>query len=96
MLPSPWVLLATKLNSVSNRDKEHKRIKDIADIYGLLWYSGEAPASLKDKVSSVFGRQKAASVISSFRDDDYAAVSRTLGIEKSEISTVLAELKAES
>lgn len=92
MLPSPPVLLATKLNSVLNRDKEHKRIKDIADIYGLLWYSGEEPARLKKDLSSMIGRGKAASVVSSFKGNDYAAVSRSLGVQESEISSVLAEL----
>jgi hypothetical protein len=32
LLPKPHVLLAMKLNSAPNRDKENKRIKDIADI----------------------------------------------------------------
>ena len=34
VVPNPEVLLATKINSVNKRTKNHKRIKDIADIYG--------------------------------------------------------------
>lgn len=28
-----------KINSLPNRDKEHKRIKDICDMFALAWYT---------------------------------------------------------
>ncbi len=37
-LPKPELLLATKLNALKMRDKEHKKIKDLCDIFALLWY----------------------------------------------------------
>ena len=39
MVPHPKVLLAMKLNSLPNRDKEHKKIKDICDIVSIIMYS---------------------------------------------------------
>ncbi|MBI2139690.1 nucleotidyl transferase AbiEii/AbiGii toxin family protein [Candidatus Woesearchaeota archaeon] len=43
LVPKPELLLAMKINSLPNRDREHKRIKDICDIFALAWYSGLNP-----------------------------------------------------
>ncbi len=93
MLPEPEVLLATKLSSVPNRDAEHKRIKDIADIYALLWYSDTKITELKKKVLTMLDVNKVLKAISSFSDNDYTAVSRILGLDKVEISRVIGELQ---
>ena len=66
ILPKPSVLLAMKLNSVSKRDKEQKRLKDIIDIYGLLWYSDEKPETIREELLSTLKREKMTSVVSSF------------------------------
>jgi hypothetical protein len=94
MLPAPDVLLATKLTSVPNRDREHKRIKDIADIYALLWYSDIKISDLKKKVLTMLDVNKVLKVISSFSDNDYKAVSQILGLDKAEISRVIGELQS--
>ena len=55
-LPKPHVLLATKLNSVISRDKEHKRLKDIADIFALLpmpKYQKSSQASLSSMIEEI-------------------------------------------
>lgn len=39
LLPKPELLLAMKVNSLPNRDKKHKKIKDICDIFVLAWYT---------------------------------------------------------
>lgn len=36
LIPEPPVMLAMKINTAPRRDKEHKLLKDIADIYALL------------------------------------------------------------
>jgi len=58
LLPKPHVLLAMKLNSAPNRDKENKRIKDIADIYALLWHSDIALPQLKTSYSRFIQKKK--------------------------------------
>jgi hypothetical protein len=92
LLPHPEVLLATKLNSVVNRDKEHKRIKDIADIYALLWYSDINIKELKERLLSVYPSEKTAETVSSFTDSELSVVSQVLDIDKAEIKRVFAEL----
>ena len=47
MLPKPDILLSTKIAALPNRTKDHKRHKDVADIYALVWYSGMDPAKMK-------------------------------------------------
>ncbi|MFH0906277.1 MAG: nucleotidyl transferase AbiEii/AbiGii toxin family protein [archaeon] len=48
-LPSPEIILATKINSVANRTKDHKKIKDYCDIISICLYSGK---DLNDLITS--------------------------------------------
>ena len=91
MLPKPHVLLAMKLNSAPRRDKEHKLIKDIADIYALLWHSDVPLPELKSQLYSVCSKEKTSKTIRSFTKQDIAQVSSLLGIAPEELSRVLAE-----
>lgn len=43
LLPKPEVILAMKINSLPNRDKGHKRVKDICDAFALAWYTDLTP-----------------------------------------------------
>lgn len=92
MLPSSEVLVSMKINSVLNRNKEDKRIKDIADIYSLMWYSDTKFPDLKQSVQKICGTEKVSFTISKFVDQDYGAVSQAIGIDKDEISQVIAEM----
>jgi hypothetical protein len=38
MIVSPELLAAMKIRSLPDRDKSHKRVKDVADLHALLWY----------------------------------------------------------
>lgn len=92
MLPKPEVLLATKINSVMNRDKEHKRVKDVADIYALLWHSGLKIPALKVRLLQLVGADRLSSVVSDLNEQDFAAASTSVGVDKDEISRVISEL----
>jgi hypothetical protein len=39
LIPKPELLLAMKISSLPGRDREHKRIKDVCDIFALAWYT---------------------------------------------------------
>jgi len=52
-LPTPEILLATKLKSVYNRTKDEKLIKDICDIYVLSWYSPRKFHQLKHDIQKL-------------------------------------------
>jgi len=92
LLPEPHVLLAIKLNSAPNRDKENKRIKDIANTYALLWHSDIALPHLKNQLLSIYPKEKARETIQSFTEEDINKVSTAIGTSTQEISRVLTEL----
>ena len=92
MIPHPDVLVSMKINSVLNRPKEDKRIKDMADIYSLMWYSDTKFSDLKQRIHMITDLEKVAFTVSRFTDYDYSLVSRALDIDKDEISRVIAEM----
>lgn len=91
-LPVPELLLAMKLNSLPGRDKTHKRIKDISDIFALLFFSGESMESLKKKLFSFYETKKAAAAVKSITEEEVSSVASALGFNQSEIKRVLMEL----
>lgn len=50
LLPAPELLIAMKITSLPERDKVHKKIKDICDLFSLLWYSDIKKEILEDFV----------------------------------------------
>ena len=93
MMPRPHLLLAMKLNSVIHRDKEYKRMKDISDIYALLWFSDVRIGELKKGLFSIYPSEKARKTIMSFTENEIKRVSNAIGVTEEEIKRVLAELK---
>lgn len=91
-LPAPEILVSTKLKSAPDRTKDDKRIKDICDIYALLWYSGKTLPELKKEVTTILGRKKISDSISKFADEDYTQAAAATGINKDEIGRVIGEL----
>ena len=85
-LPSPRVLLAMKVKSYPNRDKEHKRIKDMCDISSLLLFTeGWGKVSVVDLVGQ--------DVFQMFQDtvneEDLIETSRILDIDLELIRSAL-------
>jgi len=68
------VLLAMKLNSLPNRTRDDKRLKDISDIYALSWYSGTRFNVIKHKLYGFYPREMVREVISSITDGHYCAI----------------------
>jgi hypothetical protein len=93
LMPKTHVLLAMKLNSVVYRDQQHKRIKDIADIYALLWYSDVKITQLKDDLFSIYPEEKARKTTRAFTKNEIERVSTAIGVDTQEIMRVLAEIR---
>jgi hypothetical protein len=93
LMPQTHVLLAMKLNSVINRDKEDKRIKDISDIYALLWHSDTKITQLKNMLFSIYPSEKARTTAQTFTETEMKKVSTIIGVDTKEITRVLAELR---
>ena len=89
-------MLATKLNWVLQRTKDHKRIKDIADIYALIWYTDTNMKHLQKSVASLITQGKINKVLSSFRDNDLKCVSKEIGVDVDQIKSVFNNFIPES
>lgn len=79
-LPKPDVLLATKLKALPNRQKDHKRHKDIADIYALIWYSGVPPGTLKSNTLRHISAADIKDALSGITDNEYKNASVAIGV----------------
>lgn len=91
-MPAPEILVSTKLKSAPNRTKDDKRIKDISDMYALLWYSEVEFGELKQRVQSILGDAAISAATSQFTEVDYAAVATALRIDAGQISQVIGDL----
>jgi len=88
-LPKPEVLLATKLISLPRRTKDHKKWKDIADIYALMWYSGTKLADLKIGVLELLTQKIVEKAFSKIEESDYETAADAIGVEKDEVKNVI-------
>jgi hypothetical protein len=92
IIPKPHVLLAMKINSAPKRDKQNKLIKDIADIYALLWHSNTKLPQLKKQLTSIIPSQQVRKTLHVFTKEDIATAAATLGIDTPQISRVLEQV----
>ncbi len=88
-LPKPEVLLATKLISLPRRTKDHKKWKDIADIYALMWYSGTKLDKMKFGVLELLSQKDVKKAFLKIEDSDYKTASEAIGIELDEMKNVI-------
>ena len=91
LLPTVKVLLGMKINSLPNRDKEHKRIKDICDIFALLWYTDIKPEELS--LGYYVSRNAIKKAIQTITEEDYGVAASQLGHSADEVKRVIGQLK---
>jgi hypothetical protein len=89
---NPQSLLATKLNSVISRAQDHKKLKDLADIYSLTWYSGPSITEMKTDLERIIPNKKQYQVLRNVKENEYEEVGRVLGVDQSEVKRVFREL----
>jgi len=87
----PHLLLAMKMNSVLQRDKDDKRIKDISDIFALMWHSPLPFDDIKFRFNLIYEKTKLNDTISKFKVADIDQVSSVLGIPSDEINAIFSE-----
>jgi len=85
IIPTPEAMLAMKLNSVLGRDKEHKRVKDVCDIFALLYCS-----NIKiNEFYEIYNKNKAKKIL---KELDVEDASNLLGINKNIIKRIFDEV----
>lgn len=91
-LPTTSILLATKLNSLRGRDKEHKKLKDIADIFALLWFGDKEIEALKPSLQKIIGAKGIMQTRNAISDEEIMQVGDIIGFSQREIKRVFLEL----
>jgi hypothetical protein len=81
-----------KINSAPRRDKEHKLLKDIADIYALIWHSDTKLSKLKEQLFAITPKEKVGKTVQGFSNEDVSKVAAILGIDSQEITRVLKQI----
>ncbi len=93
-LPKPEILLAAKLISLPNRSKDHKKRKDVADIYALMWYSEIKLDALKSGVLKLLSQNNIEKAVSQIGDSDYKVSSNAIGVSSDEMKEVIKSFTA--
>ena len=86
LLPSVELLLAMKISSLPQRDKEHKRVKDVCDIFALAWYGSVNPKDVN--LDKYLPKSSLAKCKKTLADDDFSKAAAQLGHEKEELKRV--------
>jgi len=87
LLPNPKLLLAMKINSLPDRDKEHKKIKDICDIFALAWYSNINPKTID--LLKYTKKNNLIKCSQSIADKDYERAAIQMGHASEEVKRVI-------
>jgi hypothetical protein len=92
LVPTPEVLLAMKLKSLPNRQKDDKLLKDACDIYALLWHS---PIDFKDLISTIHRNHRNLSekAMDAISDEIEIEAARHLGVEHERYSGTVNQLR---
>jgi len=87
LLPNPKLLLTMKISSLPDRDKEHKKIKDLCDIFALVWYSNINPQTID--LSKYTKKNNLIKCFQSIVDKDYEKAAIQMGHTSEEVRRVI-------
>lgn len=89
-VPNPLILLATKLKSYPNRDKDHKRIKDACDIAALLMFNSEEIERIELK--ELIKPETLEQFKNTFNKEEIKMVSEIIDIDKSVVEASILKI----
>ena len=92
LLPSVSLMIAMKLKSLPNRDKNHKRVKDICDLFALMWYSSEKISKIKEDLKIFVKRKDIEKALACLEKNSLESASISLGHSIEEIERVIMQL----
>lgn len=90
LIADPDLLAAMKIKSIPYRNKNHKKIKDIADLYSLLWYV----KNYKDMKKNVLKIASSSDLknIKDINDQTYQDAAKLLNIDMEDIKASITGL----
>ena len=91
LIAAPELLAAMKVHALPQRDKSHKRLKDLADLHALLWYVTEY-----DEITETVHTHLSDDDITAFRDattdEIYDRAARLIGVDTTLLSQSIERL----
>lgn len=91
MIVSPGLLAGMKIRSIPDRTKDHKLVKDVLDLYALLWYIEDLDAMLSAARSWVTDEDVEAAQ-RSITDADYDSAASLVGIDADQVKNTINRL----
>ncbi len=92
LLPSVSLMVAMKIKALPNRGKQHKRVKDICDLFALIWYGEETTKSIKEQITNLVTIKDITKAIECLEKDSLEAASSALNHTINEIDTTIRNL----
>ncbi|GEM_PF-541815 len=89
-MPKPWLLLAMKTKSLPNRQKDHKRQKDIADIAAITLFTKQEDTPYN--LIEVLRKDKILQSLKSITPDEIAGTESLLGVQPNSFRAALSDL----
>ena len=93
IIPIPELLVAMKINSLPDRDKEHKKIKDICDMFALLWYSDIDIKQIKKEICKFIPEKNIKNCLANITKEDLQKASPQISHSTEEIQRVIDMLR---
>ncbi len=87
----PDLLASMKIRSIPKRDKEHKRVKDVCDLYALLWYVQDYTEMLED-VTRIIDRKDLEELKRNIDEDVIEGASNLIYVDNDSLRTAMERL----
>jgi hypothetical protein len=91
LVAAPELLAAMKVRALPQREKSHKRLKDLADLHSLLWYVTEY-SEIKDAVHAHLDTDDSEAFQEMTTDDLYDRAARLIGVDVTLLSQSIERL----
>ena len=91
-IPSPEILIATKIKSIPDRTKDEKLVKDLCDTYAFGWYSGVALKTLKNSLQNILPSKYLEKSRNCLKEEVFKECGDVLGIDAKVIKNVVYNL----
>lgn len=92
-LPSPELLLSMKIKSCPNRDKGHKRVKDICDISSLLLFSTTELNRVSERLRNALNSEMIMKFNASISTPDLRSAADILGLDFSTVENIIQRIR---
>jgi len=92
IIPTREMMGAMKIISIPSRGKHHKIVKDLCDLYSLIWFADKSPDEIINDISSLLIPNSINRFKESINKDIMSECEEHLGESKGSINTVVSQI----